>query len=99
MKATYNIDWPQIALAVKESAGWRCQNCGHLHDPTNGYTLTVHHIDCNSQNDETFNLVALCQRCHLHYQRFQDRRQLTLFGQPSWLKCYFDALGLNSSGL
>ncbi|MDR3243269.1 MAG: hypothetical protein LBT79_00810, partial [Elusimicrobiota bacterium] len=27
--------------------------------------LTVHHCDFNPQNNEPYNLFALCQRCHL----------------------------------
>ena len=27
--------------------------------------LTVHHIDCNKENNSRVNLIALCQRCHL----------------------------------
>ena len=27
--------------------------------------LTVHHIDCDKDNNSPLNLIALCQRCHL----------------------------------
>lgn len=96
---TYPYNWGEIALGVKESAGWRCQNCGHLHAPADGYMLTVHHIDCNPQNNELWNIVALCQRCHLHYQHYQKPEQLSFFGRPDWLQRYFDALRLISSGV
>jgi 5-methylcytosine-specific restriction endonuclease McrA len=61
----YPEDWPDIAHRVKEAADWMCQECGHEHDPANGYVLTVHHIDGDPQNNAEDNLIALCQRCHL----------------------------------
>lgn len=35
----YPADWPVIARAVKEAAGWRCVRCDHPHDPKAGRTL------------------------------------------------------------
>jgi hypothetical protein len=64
----YPPDWPEIARQVKESAGWRCVRCAHPHDPEEGYTLTVHHLDINPANCAWWNLAALCQRCHLVIQ-------------------------------
>lgn len=64
----YPVDWPQIAQAVKDAAGWCCVRCKHPHDPANGYTLTVHHLDMSPANCRWYNLAALCQRCHLQVQ-------------------------------
>jgi len=64
----YPDNWKEIARKVKERAGWRCENCGKYHNPKERRTLTVHHIDRNPSNNEPWNLVALCQRCHLHIQ-------------------------------
>lgn len=95
----YPFNWGEIAFKVKEAAGWRCVNCGHPHDVAAGYMLTVHHIDEDTFNNEPWNLVALCQRCHLHYQHHQDRRQLSFEPRPKWLQRYFDALQSISSGI
>lgn len=65
---TYPPDWAEIARSYKDSVGWVCQRCGHLHDPCAGYTLTVHHLDHDPSNCAPDNLVALCQRCHLWLQ-------------------------------
>ena len=65
---TYPREWPERAMAVKDLAGWRCQRCGHPHDPPSGHTLTVHHLDCDPGNLAEENLIALCQRCHLWLQ-------------------------------
>jgi len=86
---TYSSGWPEIAAIVKEDADWNCQNCGHHHDPGRGYTLTVHHIDGNSLNDEPYNLVALCQRCHLHFQHPVHCEQMSFFDGPWWLAQFF----------
>lgn len=36
--------------------------------------LTVAHLDRNVKNNSFFNLAALCQRCHLNYDRSQHVR-------------------------
>ncbi len=67
-RSRYPDDWEEIAEEVKEAAGWRCEHCGHPHEPETGYTLTVHHLDGNPQNCARENLLAACQRCHLRIQ-------------------------------
>ena len=70
-KKRYPANWKQIAAAVKEAAGWRCQQCGkQCRRPgekldTHQRTLTVHHIDHQPENCEPANLIALCAPCHL----------------------------------
>lgn len=68
MSNQYPADWPEIALNIKRAACWTCEHCGHIHDPENGYCLTVHHLDGDKAHCEFDNLVALCQRCHLRIQ-------------------------------
>ena len=71
----YPPDWKEIALAVKEAAGWKCQECGRQcrrpGEPftTHRNTLTVSHQDHNPMNCEPENLRALCAPCHLRYDR------------------------------
>ena len=70
-KARYPANWKEIALSVKEKAGWKCQQCGaQCRKPgepfdTHRRTLTVHHIDHVPENCELDNLIALCPKCHL----------------------------------
>ena len=54
----YPANWPEIAHQVKEQADWKCVRCGHIHDPENGYMLTVHHLDLNKENCEWWNIPA-----------------------------------------
>ena len=65
---SYPVDWQVIAHNIKTESGWCCEQCGHSHDPKNGYCLTVHHLDGHKPNVLYTNLVALCQRCHLRIQ-------------------------------
>ena len=81
----YPSNWPEIATAVKDWAGWHCEHCGHVHDPAARYTLTVHHLDGIKTNCEWRNLVALCQRCHLHIQAVYYSGQLFMFDVPIWI--------------
>jgi three-Cys-motif partner protein len=88
----YPPNWDEIALSVKEAAGWCCEECGQSHDPDPeaGNVLTVHHRNGNPANCAKENLVALCQRCHLRAQGRLQRgqrssqtqaRQLALFNE------------------
>lgn len=68
-----------------DRAGWRCEchgECGHVHigrcpaaqrqpHPTTGsnVVLTVAHLDHTPENCDPENLRAMCQRCHLAYDR------------------------------
>lgn len=82
----YPPDWPAIALAVKNAANWKCSHCGHPHDVASGHVLTVHHLDGDKANCAPSNLVALCQRCHLHIQGTYHPAQEFLPGMaPAWI--------------
>ncbi|MET8006157.1 hypothetical protein [Nonomuraea glycinis] len=82
----YPADWPAISLAVKESAGWRCEcvgecgrgthedRCPNRHrQPAYGtgstVILTTAHLDHTPENCDRENLKAMCNGCHLHYDR------------------------------
>lgn len=66
-KKLYPKNWKMISPWVRNKAGQMCVIC----DAVNGYphpvtkskvVLTVHHMDFNPQNNEEYNLIALCQR-------------------------------------
>lgn len=68
----YPRDWPQISLARRKAAGWRCEWCPAEHGKPHPITgskvvLTVAHLDHTPENVSDSNLAALCQRCHLTY--------------------------------
>lgn len=69
-----------IQADIYKRAGWRCEHCG-MQFPVGStkaiearrrdgqpMVLTVHHLDGVPSNCDYTNLVALCQRCHLHVQ-------------------------------
>jgi len=84
MPGSYPDDWHEIAERIKRAAQWCCEHCGHKHEPSTGYTLTVHHLDGDKSNCAWRNLVALCQRCHLHIQAIWAPGQLWLIDPPDW---------------
>lgn len=52
-KHRYPDNWREIATAVKDAAGWKCQQCGN---------------QCRKSEDcSTENLMAMCAPCHLRY--------------------------------
>jgi 5-methylcytosine-specific restriction endonuclease McrA len=87
MTGVYPDDWPQIAARIKDAAGNACEHCGHKHDPLSGHTLTVHHLDGNKSNVADDNLLACCQRCHLHIQaRWTPGQGVFEFAVMEWMK-------------
>lgn len=83
----YPVNWPEIAIAIKTAAGWICEHCGHPDHAESGHVLTVHHINGDPANCSWTNLVALCQKCHLHWQaRFTPGQQfLPGIEIPAWM--------------
>lgn len=85
---TYPPNWEEIALQVKNEAGWKCVRCDEPHDIPSGYMLTVHHLDLNKSNCEWWNLAALCQRCHLQIQHKVIMERPYMFEHSKWFKPY-----------
>lgn len=87
-KGEYPADWPEIATRVKAEAGGRCIRCTRAHNPSAGYCLTVHHWDGDKANCRWWNLMALCQRCHLSIQGRVNPAQPFMFEHSTWMKPY-----------
>lgn len=87
-KGSYPIAWKAIAARVKAEAGNRCVRCGHPHDRESGHVLTVHHWDGDKSNCRWWNLMALCQRCHLSIQARVDPNQAYCLEHSAWCKPY-----------
>lgn len=79
-RARYPADWKAISVSVRERAGWHCEgspdfpDChaanGEPHPDTGSkVVLTVAHLDHQPENCAPENLRAMCQRCHLNYDR------------------------------
>lgn len=49
---------------------------------------TVHHFDGDKANCQWWNLLALCQRCHLQIQTRVNPDQPYMFEHSEWLKPY-----------
>lgn len=102
--SSYPANWKEIATAVKEAANWTCVRCGHPHDSANGFTLTVHHVNLDPGCSEWWNLIPLCQRCHLTIQAKVDMNRPWVMSEHSdWFRPYvagfyaFKYLGLRLS--
>ena len=85
---TYAEDWSAIANEVKDLAGRCCIRCGHAHEVATGYVLTVHHLDGQKDNNRWWNLLALCQRCHLKIQARLIPERPWLFAHSAWFIPY-----------
>lgn len=74
--------------AVRAEAGGKCIRCGHVHEVETGYVLTVHHFDGNKSNNAWWNLMALCQRCHLQVQGRVNPSIPYFLEHSEWAKPY-----------
>lgn len=67
------VEVPRPDFVLKE-ASWRI--------------LTVHHLDEDKRNCRWWNLVALCQRCHLRMQRAVVMDRTYHYEHSEWFKPY-----------
>ena len=82
----YNPDGAEKRRAARESVGYKCIRC---HSPSvPGKILTTHHFDGNKANDVWWNLLPLCQVCHLQIQSKVDPEQPWMLEHSEWLKPY-----------
>lgn len=87
-KGEYPEDWTEIATAVKDAANWHCIRCKHKHCIETHHVLTVHHLDGDKSNCRWWNLLALCQRCHLSIQGRVNPDQPYFLDHSEWFKPY-----------
>lgn len=88
IRGEYPGDWKAVAFQVKEAAQWHCIRCNAPNDYISGHVLTVHHFDGDKSNCQWWNLLALCQRCHLSVQARVNPEQPFVFEHSDWLKPY-----------
>jgi hypothetical protein len=70
----YPPDWPQISRRIRERDKWRCRWCGARNgephpDTGSRVVLTVAHLNHEPSDCGEANLLSLCPRCHLEYDR------------------------------
>ena len=62
---TYADDWYTISQNKKERVNWHCEKCNiDLRHPSHRRFLHVHHVDGRKENNHSYNLKALCIKCH-----------------------------------
>jgi hypothetical protein len=101
-RGAYPADWKAISRRVRDEAGDRCVRCGHpsdrpgrivacdeacRHEPDDRQRmLTVHHLDGDKGNVRWWNLLALCQVCHLQIQARVAPERPWLFDHTPWFR-------------
>jgi hypothetical protein len=98
-RGVYADNWDELARETKDAAGWRCVRCDHAHDPSAGYCLTVHHFDGDKCNNRPWNLMALCQRCHLSVQARVDPDVPLLTEPADWARPYIAGFYESGNGM
>lgn len=82
----YNPDGKEKRRAARESVGNVCIRCKSPSVP--GRILTTHHFDGDKSNDEWWNLLPLCQVCHLTIQGKVDPETPFFLEHSEWIKPY-----------
>ncbi len=85
----YNPDGQQKRREARERAGNKCIRCQSPSVP--GRILTTHHFDGDKSNDAWWNLLPLCQVCHLQVQGKVDPNIPWFLEHSDWLKPYVAA--------
>jgi len=85
-KNSYNPDGKEKRRAAREAAGNKCIRCGSPY--VTGSILTTHHFDGDKANYEWWNLMALCQVCHLQVQGRVDPETPFFLEHSEWAKPY-----------
>ena len=68
-KPQYPPDWPEKSTAYKEKHNYTCEDCGQ-HPPDYPKThISVHHLDHDPFNNEDYNLLCTCAKCHFIYEK------------------------------
>lgn len=80
----YNEDGAAARRRAREDAGLRCLRCNSPSVP--GKILTTHHLDGDKSNDAWWNLLALCQVCHLQVQAKVDPEVPWFLEHSEWFK-------------
>lgn len=84
-RARYPVNWPDLALACKERAGWRCEEClvkqHSIRVSRRGtpYFIYLHaaHINDDPENPAP-ELRCLCISCHARYDYQRKERAAAL---------------------
>lgn len=87
-RGEYPPDWKRTARRVKAECDGKCIRCGHPDDLASGHVFTVHHFDGDKSNGAWWNLLGLCQRCHLSFQSRVNPDQPYMFEHSEWLRPY-----------
>lgn len=82
----YNPDGAQKRREAREAVGNRYIRCGSA--SVTGRILTTHHLDGDKSNDAWWNLLPLCQVCHLQIQAKVDPEQPYFLEHSAWFKPY-----------
>jgi 5-methylcytosine-specific restriction endonuclease McrA len=87
----YGYSWQKIAKRIKKKAGWKCVRCRQPHESVGDRLLTVHHLDGNTQNNESWNLAPLCAQCHLHLHIAISKHLGYRHERSQWMRPYHEA--------
>jgi len=79
----YPEDWCELLKdSIRKRDNYVCQECGIHQDELDGWfkKLHIHHIDYDKNNLNPYNLISLCNKCHMK----------TNYNREYWIKYFND---------
>lgn len=87
-RAEHDTDWVHVEHAEAELGRLIHAAWSHIVFEARWRILTVHHLDGNKANCRWWNLVALCQRCHLTIQGKVQMARVWPWEHSEWFRPY-----------
>lgn len=81
-------DRKELHNRVRAEADGKCIRCGHPDDAESHHVLTVHHFTGAKDENSWWNLLALCQKCHLTIQGRVNPHIPYFLEHSEWAKPY-----------
>ena len=79
-RTKYPDNWDDLAFAIKDAAGWKCEACGkqcyrpgEKHKDTRKTATVAHIVPVEFGGNDPNNLLCACSVCHLKYDN--ERRK------------------------
>ncbi len=65
----YTNDWEIVRKIIYERDNWTCQICGIKCRGDGKDKIQCHHINDNSLDNDSYNLITLCASCHMRLHK------------------------------
>ena len=98
-KNKYSYFWSHRIRTVKKRDNYTCQCCGYKAVRREAGDLDIHHINAEQKtNNNDWNLITLCKKCHLT-KEYEWWREAMLEWQKNLLEKYYGTRDIFSNSM